>query len=507
MRKLNGEVLVSIFLLFSAISPFYIYAGELPKKWKGTDFSGGTVDGTEVDASNNVVLSKNLIPNPGFEIQGTGASTDADAWSEGSYFTRLSDRVHNGSYSIRADVRANTSQTTVSTNNVSVTPGCTYKLSGYVYRDGKYTGNAYLDMSDVSGEATVYFSSSGAWTYNSANFVNSSQTGIKIRLVHDSITATGSVWWDDVRLENSSVNEYTTSGTFTSSAFECDTTTTFGNLYYEADIPSGCSVTFKTRSASTVAGLTGTFDLAGYATTSSGQFEITSNPDKCIQWQAIFKSSNSSVAPTIKQVSIYPAVRSILSGTSPVIKGNSSVSFTLDFDVAMTTTIPCTIAIVPVSGNRINFTGTWSGNTRFVSQSKQISSVGGGFATLNVYGGQTQSKKVLYFSSPSIIYIDSENLTSSKLSFFPDPFSPNGDGKCEAANLFLTYSNSTQVKVNIYDLKGILVRKLFDDYITGNKSILWNGTDDYGKSCPIGIYIFQVRAGTEIKSGTVVLTK
>lgn len=107
----------------------------------------------------------------------------------------------------------------------------------------------------------------------------------------------------------------------------------------------------------------------------------------------------------------------------------------------------------------------------------------------------------------NLVFIDNYNLTSSKLNFFPDPFSPNGEGKCEETTLFLTYPSFTSVRVNIYNMKGLLVKKLFEGDISGNKSIFWNGADDFGKSCPVGVYIFQVRAGADVKSGTVVVSK
>lgn len=503
------QSIYSTLLVFTVmLIPLNIFGAELPNTTKTGGFSGGTFDGMEIDANGNIILSKNLIPNGSFEIQGA-SSTDAAGWSQGSYFTRRNDRVYSGSYSMRADISSTGSQATITTNDINVTPGCSYKLSGRVYRDSIYAGNAYLDMNDITNDPTVGFSTIGAWTYSYATYNNSSYSTVKIRMVHDNIAQSGSAWWDDIRLENVSVNENVTSGTYTIAGFECDTTTTFGRLTYIADIPGGCSIVFQTRSASSLSGLTGPFDVCGTATSSSGEFEITSNPNKCIQWRALFYSSSTLVNPALKQVVIYPAVRAISTGTSPILKGGSIARFTIDFDVVMNTTNKCTITITPSSGNDIVFNrdnGTWDNNKRFTSESKQISG-GGGFATVKIAGGTTLLVKTLYYTSSSMVFIDSSDFASTKLSFFPDPFSPNSDGKCDQTNLFLTYSIATSVIVNIYDLKGMLIKRLFDGEINGNKSISWDGTDDDGLACHVGVYLFQVRAGTDVKAGTVVLTK
>jgi hypothetical protein len=82
------------------------------------------------------------------------------------------------------------------------------------------------------------------------------------------------------------------------------------------------------------------------------------------------------------------------------------------------------------------------------------------------------------------------------LSVFPDPFSPDDDGFDDRAGI--TYElpvTVATVNVKIYDVLGRLVRFLCNNEPSGShRTIFWDGHNDEGRHCRIGIYIVYLEA-------------
>jgi hypothetical protein len=85
---------------------------------------------------------------------------------------------------------------------------------------------------------------------------------------------------------------------------------------------------------------------------------------------------------------------------------------------------------------------------------------------------------------------------SSRLSFFPNPFSPDGDGIEDVT--VMSYNLSTPVsliRVRIFDAHGRLIRNLANGEPGGSHGeIVWNGFDDSGRKVRMGIYVGLVEA-------------
>ena len=64
---------------------------------------------------------------------------------------------------------------------------------------GSTTGNAYLDMSDLAGEAVITATQTGVWQYISTSWTSPANMTVVIRLVTDG-SPNGPVWFDDVNL-------------------------------------------------------------------------------------------------------------------------------------------------------------------------------------------------------------------------------------------------------------------------------------------------------------------
>jgi hypothetical protein len=78
----------------------------------------------------------------------------------------------------------------------------------------------------------------------------------------------------------------------------------------------------------------------------------------------------------------------------------------------------------------------------------------------------------------------------------PNPFSPDSDGydDCTIISGVLP-EKSARIKVQIFDIKGRLIRTLHDNYFTGSQfNVVWDGKDSKGRTARIGIYIIFVQA-------------
>jgi len=82
------------------------------------------------------------------------------------------------------------------------------------------------------------------------------------------------------------------------------------------------------------------------------------------------------------------------------------------------------------------------------------------------------------------------------LSISPNPFSPDNDGRDDVT--IITYQlpfNLSQIHVKIFDIRGRQVRFLVNNRPAGTSgSLIWDGRDDRGHICRMGIYIIYLEA-------------
>lgn len=90
---------------------------------------------------------------------------------------------------------------------------------------------------------------------------------------------------------------------------------------------------------------------------------------------------------------------------------------------------------------------------------------------------------------------------------YPNPFtplSPNGNfNKVTFPKRALDVEG--EFSVEIYNLDGVLVRKLIADL--DNVELSWDGKDKDGRIAESGIYVYQIQVGDSYKTGTVILAK
>ena len=93
----------------------------------------------------------------------------------------------------------------------------------------------------------------------------------------------------------------------------------------------------------------------------------------------------------------------------------------------------------------------------------------------------------------------------------PNPFTPNDDGVNETANIsfkLLRLTSTAPVSLEIYDLSGRLVRRVYEgEDSVGEYSHTWDGRDDSDKLVAPGLYLYRlvvdVQSGKETNSGIV----
>ncbi len=83
----------------------------------------------------------------------------------------------------------------------------------------------------------------------------------------------------------------------------------------------------------------------------------------------------------------------------------------------------------------------------------------------------------------------------------PNPFNPT-------TTVRFSLRENLPVTLNVYNLKGQLVRALIDGRMEkGEHSVQWDGDDDYGKPVSSGVYLYQMKAGSANETKKMLLLK
>lgn len=86
--------------------------------------------------------------------------------------------------------------------------------------------------------------------------------------------------------------------------------------------------------------------------------------------------------------------------------------------------------------------------------------------------------------------------SSASLSFFPNPFSPDGDGHEDFTQIsYGVPSRAALLRIRIFDAKGRLMRTLINGEPTGARgSVVWDGMNDSRDKVRMGIYVVLLEA-------------
>ncbi len=88
-----------------------------------------------------------------------------------------------------------------------------------------------------------------------------------------------------------------------------------------------------------------------------------------------------------------------------------------------------------------------------------------------------------------IVMVSSNNVKIVLHSAYPNPFNPS-------TTISFDLASTSDVKIDIYNIKGQLVRHLVNKmYDKGFYSVVWDGSDTNGHSCGTGVYFYKMTAG------------
>ncbi len=110
----------------------------------------------------------------------------------------------------------------------------------------------------------------------------------------------------------------------------------------------------------------------------------------------------------------------------------------------------------------------------------------------------------LGISSVGNVNIENERVIPEKylvLKAYPNPFNP-------FINLELDLKIKTRIKVDIYDVRGMHIRTLFNDYAPrGTKNIQWGAINKLNEAISGGIYFCTIRSGFNVTSQKLIYVK
>jgi len=79
----------------------------------------------------------------------------------------------------------------------------------------------------------------------------------------------------------------------------------------------------------------------------------------------------------------------------------------------------------------------------------------------------------------------------------PNPFSPDGNGFADAAQISFNVTKPSQIKINVYEISGRHIKNICDEYFFGNNLLInksWDGKNDFSETVAAGIYLINITA-------------
>ena len=116
------------------------------------------------------------------------------------------------------------------------------------------------------------------------------------------------------------------------------------------------------------------------------------------------------------------------------------------------------------------------------------------------------NKRVLTFFNmySDVLFIEMDTSIPHQFTLYPaypNPFNP-------ITTLRYDLPEQATVNIIIYDLLGRQVKSLINQtQDAGNKSVIWNATNDFGKPVSAGVYLYKIHAGEFVQTKKMVLLK
>ena len=125
------------------------------------------------------------------------------------------------------------------------------------------------------------------------------------------------------------------------------------------------------------------------------------------------------------------------------------------------------------------------------------------YVTAKYLNTEGEPTNVVAFSFPLVSNGENEvpTLVTKLAQNYPNPFNPT-------TTISFDLAKAGKVKLNIYNIKGQLVRSLVnEDLYAGNHKVIWNGTDGRNRRVASGIYCYRLETKDFSKTNKMVLMK
>lgn len=121
----------------------------------------------------------------------------------------------------------------------------------------------------------------------------------------------------------------------------------------------------------------------------------------------------------------------------------------------------------------------------------------------NAYNEDTEIKEnYIHVTEGTSANEDIVPTTSQLIGNYPNPFNPT------TTISFSVTQTSPFVTLEIFNLKGQKVKQLVNETLpAGSHSVIWNGTNDSGKSVTSGIYFYKMKTGSYTYTRKMILMK
>lgn len=104
--------------------------------------------------------------------------------------------------------------------------------------------------------------------------------------------------------------------------------------------------------------------------------------------------------------------------------------------------------------------------------------------------------------------VETETLPPVSLKHFPNPLSKSELIAGKLMNIDFTLPVNSNVKIDIYNIRGQHIRSLTnDEYQKGKHSISWDGTDKKNNPVATGVYFYQMKTDDKVNSRKVLLLR
>ncbi|MFO7896862.1 MAG: carboxypeptidase regulatory-like domain-containing protein [Candidatus Cloacimonadales bacterium] len=99
-------------------------------------------------------------------------------------------------------------------------------------------------------------------------------------------------------------------------------------------------------------------------------------------------------------------------------------------------------------------------------------------------------------------------LVPEKVSNYPNPFRAISGKRGSGTTIDFNLQNSSLIKINVYNIKGRLIKRLMQTELSAGKhQVFWDGHDDNSRPASSGVYFYQIETETQKVSKKMLLIK